>query len=351
MKYSLRIILLGFSTAILTEINYAQIHTIYATGGFEVNWDEVEKELNDPNNDDLPMLYGSGCTDAPSRSNASSTLSSQGANNYYSKNIHDWDPRTAWVEGKSDYGIGEYFEVNLPYGGSNIIIFNGYQKSYSTWKNNSRVKKFKVYGDNKPLCYLILNDKMGYQYFDLTDDNYEIFRFEIIEVYQGEKWKDVAISEIASLGCCFKSNTTIQFNTKDILISEIQKGNEISSLNIETGKIDNTSIMKTAKQTHHTLLKIKTSKYTVELTPHHPLYIKGYGLLSLYELRNQQNFLDYNKMVNKIEVLVWNNQKQKSEYHKLISIEKIKGVFETYSILELVKGKTYIANGFVTSVY
>ena len=343
--------ILLLSILILPEINYSQIHTIYAEGGFIVNWDEVEKEVNNPNYDGLPMLYGSGCTEGPSLSNASSTLSSQGESHYYSENTHDWDPRTAWIEGKSDYGIGEYFEVNIPYGGSNIIIFNGYQKSYSTWKNNSRVKKFKVYGDNKPICYLILNDKMGYQSFTLRDDDYEIFRFEIVEVYKGDKWKDVAISEIASMGCCFKSNTIIKSNTKNILISEIQKGNEISSLDIETDNIKNSSIVRTAKQIHHILLRIKTSEHIVELTPYHPLYIKGYGLLSLYELRKQNNYLDYHKMVNNIEVLVWNNEKQKSEYQKLISIEKINGVFETHTILEIEKGKTYIANGFVSSVY
>lgn len=349
MKKTISIILL--SILIFPEINFAQINTIYAKGGFRVNWDEVEKEVNDPNYDGPPLLYGSGCTEGPSQSNASSTLSSQGVNHYYSKNTYDWDPRTAWVEGKSDYGIGEYFEVDLPYGGDNIIIFNGYQKSYSSWKNNSRVKKFKVYGDNKPICYLILNDKMGYQSFNLRDNDYEIFRFEIVEVYKGDKWKDVAISEIASMGCCFNSNTIIQSNTKDILISDIQKGNEISILDIETDNIKNSLIIKTAKQIHHTLLRIKTSKHIVELTPYHPLYVKGNGLLSLYELRKQNNYLDYQKMVNQIEVLVWNNEKQKSEYQKLISIEKINGVFETHTILEIDKGKTYIANGFVSSVY
>ena len=38
------------------------------------------------------------------------------------------------------------------------------------------------------------------------------------------------------------------------------------------------------------------------------------------------------------EILVWNDKKQKSEYQKLTSIQKIKGTFETHTIQELEKG-------------
>ena len=124
-------------------------------------------------------------------------------------------------EGASDYGIGEYFvifpkddfdagmagdtEFDIP-----NVIYNGYQKSYYLWINNSRVKKFKIYLDNEPVCYLVLKDKMGAQSFDLPSDwdfydvdewkEWKEIKFEIIEVYKGNKWSDVAITELHRAG-------------------------------------------------------------------------------------------------------------------------------------------------------
>ena len=144
--------------------------------------------------------------------NASSTLSSNGNYNYDVNNMTDGDPRTAWVEGKSGYGIGESFECIFEADNGNITILNGLQKSVKLWKYNSRVKTFKVYYDNMPICYLQLEDNMLWQHFDFdevfldpndTESKYGeyrecctgVFRFEIVDIYPGEKWKDVCISE------------------------------------------------------------------------------------------------------------------------------------------------------------
>ena len=144
--------------------------------------------------------------------NASSTLSSNGNYNYDVNNMTDGDPRTAWVEGKSGYGIGESFECIFEADHGNITILNGLQKSVNLWKYNSRVKTFKVYYDNVPICYLQLEDNMIWQHFDFdevfldpndTESKYGeyrecctgVFRFEIVDIYPGEKWKDVCISE------------------------------------------------------------------------------------------------------------------------------------------------------------
>ena len=322
--------------------------------GYRVDWDKRKKWLNKINSiEDGPdkNLYGSDCTMAPDSASASSSLKPQGKYNYSSANLNDWDPRTAWIEGSDDFGIGEYFEVSPL---NDVYIMNGYQRTYTTWKNNSRVKKFKVYADAIHICDLELEDKMGIQSFDmseLTSNEYEELRFEIVEVYKGDQTKDVAISEIFTHGCCFNKSTKIIYNNKEISIADVNKGLEISCFNIKTNEITNTKVLRTIKQTHSSLLKITTSGHTVELTPLHPLYIKGYGLISLVEVRRQNKSLDYQDLVNNIEILVWNDKQQKSEYQKLTSIQKIKGTFETYTIQELEKGMNYIANGFITSVY
>ena len=143
---------------------------------------------------------------------------------YYGvKKLTDGDPRTAWVEGVSGYGIGEGFEVsNSSFFESYLEVYNGYQKTPKTWKENSRVKKLKLYINNLPVCFIELEDVMGPQGFDfrdvfaeLIDDEivfgYPFFRdvsenesepvfFEIIEVYKGTKYSDVCISEISAFG-------------------------------------------------------------------------------------------------------------------------------------------------------
>jgi hypothetical protein len=342
------------SSLLITSFNtFAQLKTVYASGGqVKVNWDYLFKQ-NEENEDEYPFIYGSGCTESPSTSYASSTLSSQGTMNYYSTNLHDWDPRTAWVEGKTDYGIGQYFDVDLPYGGSNVGIFNGYQKSYEAWLNNSRVKKIKVYGDNKPLCYLVLNDNMGCQTFDIpSQDEFDVYRFEIVEVYPGVKWKDVAISEITNLGCCFNTNTSIlQTQNKTEFVTELYPGSIISSVDILTNEPSDNKIVKMVKLTHHTLLRVQTKNNLIELTPYHPLYIKNIGLTSLYKLKKSQVFCSYEEMINQLEVLVWNDQLKICEYIPITNIEILTGNFDTYSIEELKFSKNYIINGFVTSVY
>lgn len=330
---------------------YSQNQTIYANGSEGdsiVNWKEIIDRYSNEGN--APIW--SVCIDVPKKAKASSTLSPQGKYNFNANNINDNDPLTAWIEGKSDYGIGESFSVSN-FSGTRVYIFNGYQHSYSSWKNNSRVKKFRVYAGGDTLCYLELKDVMGGQYFVLphVEDESVWHKFEIVEVYKGDKWSDVAITEIHGRSCCFTSNTNILSLNKPLKIDKLQKGNEISSLDIATGKIKATKVIQSAKQIHHTLLKVSTEDHTVELTPTHPLFIKDYGLISLFDLKREHKFNNYQEMLNKVEILVWNNEKQKSEYQKLMKIDEINGEFETYSILELEKGKTYIANGFITSVY
>ena len=56
-------------------------------------------------------------------------------------------------------------------------------------------------------------------------------------------------------------------------------------------------------------------------------------------------------MKDKIEVLIWNDEKKEPQYIKITEIEVIKGNFETFSIQKLNNGNNYIINGFITSVY
>ncbi len=145
---------------------------------------------------------------------ASSYLSSQADFDYKPSNAQDLNYKNAWVEGASDYGIGEYlvyhFRGNAPRI-TEIIVVNGYVKSKSAWENNSRVKKIKMYINDEPYAVLNLKDLRAEQFFFVSEpignndrDDWEelqnspdwTIKFEILDIYKGNKYKDVVISEI-----------------------------------------------------------------------------------------------------------------------------------------------------------
>lgn len=132
----------------------------------------------------------------------SSFLAPQGKFNFKMNNLIDDDPKSAWVEGKADYGINEWIEFKEV--SQSLIISNGFQYSKQVFMENSRVKSFEVKVGNKTVCYLQLDDCMGTQSFAVGDllskkDKSIPVRLIIKEVYEGTKYKDTAISEIFTL--------------------------------------------------------------------------------------------------------------------------------------------------------
>lgn len=149
------------------------------------------------------------CSSPPGQkefSTASSTFFQQGNVDYRVENICDDDPTTAWMEGKADDGLGEFFEIDwLPIETGNIFILNGNQASKNIWENNNRVKKMKVSFDGVDLFFLELGDVMGVQeftfppqYLNYVNGDYLRIRFTILEVYPGLKFKNTGISGIFS---------------------------------------------------------------------------------------------------------------------------------------------------------
>ena len=138
----------------------------------------------------------------------SSALDSYGRFTYDAGNLHDFNHETAWVEGVEGYGIGEYAIYEFPGNCPRITtvnVLNGYVKSESLWRANSRVKKLKVWYNNKPLAILELEDSRSLQMFEIGPVGYgpkgmeaDIWslKFEIMEVYPGDKYKDTVISDI-----------------------------------------------------------------------------------------------------------------------------------------------------------
>ena len=143
---------------------------------------------------------------------ASSTLAPQGQYSYGAENITSGERNNAWVEGADGYGIDEYFEITRRYAVSDgnygvdfceLCIVNGYARTPETWTANSRVKELKFCFNDEYVDSLFLEDTMEPQYFDLSqyhlhaDSGADSFwRFEIVSVYEGEKYEDTAITGI-----------------------------------------------------------------------------------------------------------------------------------------------------------
>ena len=158
----------------------------------------INDKSTDENDPEFGMWLRCMMCDMYQNVKTSSTLKASGSSSYAADNLSDDNPQTAWVEGKADYGIGEFVTFNVE-GTDQMHIYNGYQKSKASFYNNSRVKTFKVYFDNKYVGDLLLNDKPGQQQVNLSEfgiESYKTIKLEIKEVYPGKKWKDTAISEL-----------------------------------------------------------------------------------------------------------------------------------------------------------
>jgi len=162
-------------------------------------------------------IIGGGCSwycgGGPSSVTASSQLKATSTTSYSASNAQDLSYQTAWVEGVDGDGIGEFlvyhFAPQCPRI-TNIIVVNGYVKSKSLWQNNSRVKRLKMYVNEKPYAILELKDIMAEQRFVVEPignaDRKDIkkleslpawtIKFEIMDVYKGLKYQDTAITEI-----------------------------------------------------------------------------------------------------------------------------------------------------------
>ena len=136
---------------------------------------------------------------------SSSSLDSEKGVSYQAKNANDLSYKTAWIEKKSDEGIGEYLEYFFKNDSpriTKIIVVNGYVKSEDAWKNNNRVKKLKLSLNGKLFGVLNLEDVKSNQTFALGTFGHNkngtdlVLKFEILEVYRGDKYNDTAITEI-----------------------------------------------------------------------------------------------------------------------------------------------------------
>ena len=146
------------------------------------------------------------------KATATSTLKSQSGISYDASNILNYERKNTWVEGVNGYGIGETIEITQKYEALknendinflNLCIVNGYAENIEKWTNNSRVKELKFFFYDKYIANIELEDTINPQYINIEEFGLKTkfgeevkFNFEIVDVYEGKKYDDTALTGI-----------------------------------------------------------------------------------------------------------------------------------------------------------
>lgn len=307
-----------------------------------------------------PLTQGPGCSwycgGGPYKITSSSYLKDEGKITYLPSNIHDFDLFTAWVPDNSSGSIGKKINFHFkPFSPrvNEIIIWNGYIKNIDLWKANSRVAKFKMIVNGKPTAILELKDMNNAQSFkinpiqsiDSTKDL--ILTLEIIEVYKGTKYDDVAVSEINFDGLdvhCFAAGAKITMadnSTKNIEL--IAKDDWVLTFDNNTNKLTKTQVSELIKARHSNLFKLKFSDREIITTDDHPFWTADKIWASLNPNKSNNNYeqdTDIKQLAIGDKVFVVSENK----FIALIDIEKIVDEQITFT-LQLTTGINFIANG------
>lgn len=299
------------------------------------------------------------CGGGPYKITASSALKPSGGITYEAKNAHDFSFRTAWVEGAPGYGEGEYLEYffqNKSPRVTDILIYNGYVKSETGWKKNSRVKQLKLWVNGKPDAVLELQDTRALQTFKLNgplgrakDGKDLILKFEILDVYKGDAYDDTAITELYFDGldvhCLAKGTEIIMENNTEKPIETIAVGDRVKQFDMKKSRLTAATVIRVIKATHSQLLTLKLENGPeIVTTEDHPFQVAGKGWCSYKPGTLQAGrvgryavgdaFLLYDELKGTRQV-------------RLREIIKGNATEETFT-LELDSGESFIANGFIT---
>lgn len=289
------------------------------------------------------------CGGGPMSIKATSELNPNKGFTYTADNIHDFSLRNAWIEGKKSSGINETITFEFNENGppvTTVEIFNGYMKTEKTWEENGRVKKLKLYVNDKPIAILNLEDIKSLQRFQIGTHQSKkgnlYLKFEILDVYKGSKYDDTAISELNFDGTgvhCFVAGTKVKISeSEEKNIEDLKENDSVLSFNERNNSFKKTRIRKLAQQIHYNLYEIKLEKNSVIVTDDHPFYFEG----KYYSVVENAKYVATLKLKTGSHINTFKGNKIDKE--KVISIKKLDRKVMTYTIVELEENELFIAN-------
>jgi hypothetical protein len=121
--------------------------------------------------------------------------------NYGPESLFDNANDTAWVEGVSGQGIGQWIVVEFDQLRlvMSIEIINGYNKDRDIYLKNSRVKEMRIEFSDREKYSVVLKDTGAPQPISLPQNQARMvywIKFTIESVYPGNKYDETAISEL-----------------------------------------------------------------------------------------------------------------------------------------------------------
>ncbi|UWU81810.1 caspase family protein [Bradyrhizobium yuanmingense] len=129
----------------------------------------------------------------------SSMLKPQFGNSYGAANLFDASTGTAWVEGASGNGVGEWITIEFETVRRvrSIHVQNGYQKSRDIFAKNNRVRQIRVLFSGGESQTFVLDDKLSAQLLMLRPPvSAHWMQFIIDDVWAGNKYTDTAITKL-----------------------------------------------------------------------------------------------------------------------------------------------------------
>lgn len=134
---------------------------------------------------------------SPGVKGASSFLT-EGKIQYKADNVENLTLEESWVEGVEGYGIGESITFK-EFFGNGLYFFNGYVSfdKPHLYRDNGRVKKIKVTDTVTGEEFdFDLEDTPNPQELSFPEEKKWNIKMEILEVYEGRKYKDTCINTI-----------------------------------------------------------------------------------------------------------------------------------------------------------
>ncbi len=125
--------------------------------------------------------------------------------------LNDSDASTAWIDPNSSPGTLLRFQFpkklpaemdgNIPFYGFDFV--NGYIKSADLFSSYSRLKRAELYYNDKPFCYVNFADTKRWQHINFDDifaRQGDTFSIQVLEVYPGKKFPNLAITQLVLQG-------------------------------------------------------------------------------------------------------------------------------------------------------